>query len=226
MDDPAIIYEPPLKSNIYYEVKEKPQISAIVQKIACELLQYKNKAERVLVYCRKLLDVASFYEHFEKALGTSFTYPTGKPNLAKYRLVDMYTRCTDAYVKQHIVSSFADPDSTLRVVVATTAFGMGIDCPNVRHIIHWGPAEDIESQVQQTGRAGRDGHQSWSVVYYSPSDNHHTSKAMIDYCSNTTLCRRKVLFSEFCDASLLNITADGCKCCDVCKRVCKCGSCA
>ena len=50
--------------------------------------------------------------------------------------------------------SFTLPGSRLRVVIATIAFGMGLDCPNVRKIIHIGAPEDVESYLQQTGRAG------------------------------------------------------------------------
>ena len=51
---------------------------------------------------------------------------------------------------------FSIPHSTLRVVVATIAFGMGIDCPNVRRVIHWGPSTDVELYLQETGHAGHD----------------------------------------------------------------------
>ena len=55
--------------------------------------------------------------------------------------------------------------SCLRVVIATVAFGMGIDCPDVRQVIHIGAPSDIESYVQETGRAGRDGHQLLLFYY-------------------------------------------------------------
>ncbi len=43
---------------------------------------------------------------------------------------------------------------------------MGIDCPDIRRIIHWGPATDCESYLLETGRGGRDGRQSFAVLYY------------------------------------------------------------
>lgn len=57
-------------------------------------------------------------------------------------------------MKKAILETFPKQDSVLRVVVATIAFGMGLDCPNVRRVIHWGPSSDIESYLQETGRAG------------------------------------------------------------------------
>ena len=44
----------------------------------------------------------------------------------------------------------------VRIVVATVAFSMGLDSPNVRRILHWGPPEDLEQYVQETGCGGRD----------------------------------------------------------------------
>lgn len=69
----------------------------------------------------------------------------------------MFTACTHPDVKDVILTQFRNEHSTLRVMIATIAFGMGLDCPNVRSILHWGSPPDIESYVQETGRAGRDG---------------------------------------------------------------------
>lgn len=53
------------------------------------------------------------------------------------RMVDMYHSSVDKGTEERIKLSYAD--STIRVLVSTTAFGMGVDVPNIRHIIHWGP---------------------------------------------------------------------------------------
>ncbi len=63
--------------------------------------------------------------------------------------------CTDPEVKEKNGQLFVI-DSPLRVVIATTAFGLGIDCPDVCHVISFGFPSDIESYVQETGRTGRD----------------------------------------------------------------------
>ena len=60
-------------------------------------------------------------------------------------------------MKDTILTKFHNPRGTLRVVIATVAFGMGLDCPNVRRIYQWGASSDVEAYIQETGRAGRDG---------------------------------------------------------------------
>ena len=68
----------------------------------------------------------------------------------------MYTRACTNEMKGTILKFFATDRSTLRVVICTTAFGMGVDCPDIWKVIHWGPPHNIEQYVQEIGRAGRD----------------------------------------------------------------------
>ena len=57
---------------------------------------------------------------------------------------EMFTSSSHSKDKQRILANFTNPSSALRVVVATVAFGIGIDAPNVRHVIHWGPPKTID----------------------------------------------------------------------------------
>lgn len=67
-----------------------------------------------------------------------------------------------------------------RVIVATNAFGMGIDKPDVRTVIHYDVPDNIESYFQEAGRAGRDGEQSYAVMLYNKSDNAKWTKRIAD----------------------------------------------
>ena len=57
--------------------------------------------------------------------------------------------------------------SHLQVLIATIAFGMGVNCKGVRRVIHFGPSKNIEQYVQESGRAGRDGEDSTCIILYN-----------------------------------------------------------
>ena len=113
-----------------------------------------------------------------------------------------------------MLSSFSGCHSNLRLVIATSAFGLGIDCDDIQRIIHWGLPSTIEEYVPETGRAGRDGSDAVAIPYGGKVGRHSTEKKQ-EYISNTAVCRRRTLFHKFVEE---DIAVCGCKCCDVCAK--------
>ena len=93
------------------------------------------------------------------------TEPVGYPDLPQFRLVDMFSSGAHPSVKEIITSSFTKPASVLRVLIATVAFGLGVNPPDVRYILHCGPPHDIETYVQEVGRGGRDGGLTYATIF-------------------------------------------------------------
>lgn len=87
-------------------------------------------------------------------------------------VVDFFHSKLDAKIKMQIQNRFTGKEKPeLNILICTSAFGMGIDIPNIRHVIHLSPALSVTDYVQQIGRAGRDGLQSSAHLLYTPNDD-------------------------------------------------------
>ncbi len=97
------------------------------------------------------------------------------------------------------------------VVVATSAFGMGIDKPDVRRVVHWGPPRTLEAYYQEAGRAGRDGRAAESVLLWRPEDfAWGDATAEVRRYVEARACRRRMLLAYFGER------AASCSGCDNC----------
>ena len=124
---------------------------------------------------------------------------------------------TDPQVKQIITRCFIK-ENTPRTLIATVAFGMGIDCPDVRQVIHFGSPESVEGYVQETGRAGRDGLTAVATLLIKPIRK-KPNRQISEYISNTTACRRVELFKDFDNWEDTSNPAE--TCCDICNDLSK-----
>ncbi|XP_011410065.1 PREDICTED: uncharacterized protein LOC105316681 [Amphimedon queenslandica] len=169
MKNPITIIRSLEKSNIYYSVCKKDEVGVQLSYVMDELCEHRTVTDKTIIFCRTYRDCTELYLMFKRKWKDNIIEPPGYPVVTPFCLVDMFHACNSSSVKSGIIKSFLS-DSQLRVLVATVAFGMGIDCSDVRHIIHWGPPSDIESYIQETGRAGRDGRQARVVLFYSRRD--------------------------------------------------------
>lgn len=213
-----VISRNPCKPNIQYVVRPKTTIEEVFAPIVDDILVKKRNAQRTIVFCRNFKECFDIYQYFRVHLRLDMYYPPTAPHLSKFRLVDMFTSVTDESVKTNIIRNFTSPNGHCRVVIGTIAFGLGLDSPNVRKVIHWGPSADIESYVQESGRVGRDGLPAVAILYYEKLDFSKVkgvSEGMKNYCENSDKCRKYLLFCDF-DQCVNKVVIPTCKCCDIC----------
>lgn len=98
---------------------------------------------------------------------------------------------------------------------------MGVNYQGVHEIVHWGPPKDLDSFVQQLGRAGRDGMQSSEILIYNGRHLCKVDPDMKAYVINEKLCRREVLLEQYeSKPNLENLKKH--LCCDICANKCEC----
>lgn len=223
MCDPVVIAVPPCKKNIMYSVKAFESVADTFKPVVERLKLERTNMPRMIIYGRSFSVCADVFLYFKSQLGENITEPIDAPDLAKFRLVDVFTSVTDQSQKDGILDAFTR-DSQLRIVIATIAFGMGSDCPDVRQIVHIGSPDDIESYIQETGRAGRDGQLSLATLLIANERWQHADDSMKEYLENNDKCRRDFLFKDMDEYHHLDMGSK-CMCCDVCLQSCMCGSC-
>ena len=134
MVEPVLISMSPERQNIFYRVCPKTELQPFVNSIVEEFLM--EDFPKTVVFVRTYNDCSNIYLLLQQKLGDMFTNPRGYPNLADYRRVEMFTRVLTVDKRTQVLSSFSDSESPLKLIVSTSAFGMGVDICDIRRIIH------------------------------------------------------------------------------------------
>ena len=209
--DPEIFISSFNRPNLYYEIQPKVKKDQTIRSIVKFIVGHKGKSGIIYTLNRKTTEELS-----------DMLVANGIKSVA-------YHAGLDSKLRAERQDLFMNED--VQVIVATIAFGMGIDKPDIRFVIHYNIPKSIENYYQETGRAGRDGLEGICVLYYSHKDVQKLEHFMKDKplserevgaqlinetvgYAETGVCRRKVLMSYFGE----EYDAPNCGECDNCRN--------
>ena len=225
LENPVLIGLPPDRINIKYAVQPCPNLTEFCSQLATEIMLKRAQTPKTVIFCRSLQNCDNMFAMMKRILGKNMTEPPGIEAGLQVRLIDVFTSVSTTEMREMVLKTFKNHDTKLRLLIATTAFGLGIDCPDIARIINWGSPNTLEELVQETGRGGRDGRQV-EVILYAKMIGKKITTAMREYQDNIKECRRRKLFRHFLfvqPGELLPLKA--CCCCDLCSKLCQCEGC-
>ena len=186
-----------------------------------------------------MTDAAGIYAFLMGHLGDA-AWLTQKRDPSK-RLVDVYHRSCAVSDQERVTVEFSKLTSSIRCVVATIAFGLGVDIADVRYIIHWGCSKSLLQYWQETGRCCRDGAYGTCHLHITPRslDPRRVDEAMLEASKSSGCLRLAVLqhllipgmdtvkietlkSRETCKRKCVTCRCSLCVCCSRCRGTCEC----
>ena len=207
----------PDRRNLRYSVikvgTEDPSIT--FHWLVKEIKDKGTLCERVIIFCRTHRHCREIYRMFDSQFKETYGDYKSRP-------YSMFHAGTEEEVKSYVVNSMTDINGTVRVLVATTAFGKGVDCKGLYLVVHFGPPSDIDDYCQESGRAGRDQKPSHAVLIRYPrcTSGRRLTNKMQYYMNNSETCKRQIILKSFghgCESTLKKH-----ECCDICTLSCHC----
>ncbi|XP_044308080.1 ATP-dependent DNA helicase Q1 [Varanus komodoensis] len=196
------------RPNLYYEVRQKPSTAQNCMEDIVKLINGRYKGLSGIIYCFSQKDAEQVTMSLQKLGIKAGTYHANMEPRDKSKVHKLWSA------------------NEIQVVVATVAFGMGIDKPDVRFVIHHSMSKSMENYYQESGRAGRDDQKADCILYYGFGDIFRISTMvvmenvgqqklydMVSYCHNMTRCRRVLIahhFDEAWDSASCNNMCDNC----------------
>lgn len=163
-------------------------------------------------------DLAEVANYLLFKLGPDAYFPTDSSKMADC-IIGIYHSMTWQEYKERVIMSMKG-EGKKRVVIATSALSMGVNFPNIRFVVHWGPAHNLLDHHQQSGRAGRDGLTSDVVVIYHGHQLNHVESDVKTFVQSKA-CLRVSSYKPL-DPNVQPLTPLH-NCCSNCRKNCTCG---
>ena len=201
------------------------QLTSLFDWLVHQVRQEGVNTPKVIVFCQAKAQCVTLYEYFEENLGIDHMYYTPNDELKddRTRLVGMYHHGTREPQKLSAEKAFTSVHGTMRVLFCTSSFGLGVNVKNCHLVIHLGPTKMVDEYLQESGRVGRDGSQSHSILILYPysTSGPGFELEMKNIVANNEKCRRKMLMDAVDNPHPLpKVIAH--TCCDICALSCKC----
>jgi len=155
----------PDRPTIFLEVANKKKFDAEedLEWVAKEISTNGVICAKMLIFAQSIHEVCEIYAVLLRRLGNK-AFVDGVKS-ATNRLVSMYHGEIGPTLQAYTLEEFPKTDSLIRVLICTIAFGLGMEIPDIRVVIHWGKCKNILAFWQEIGRCGRDGKPSRAIWY-------------------------------------------------------------